>query len=322
MFETPPALRHGAAMYCFNLRVFWDAVLLLRFLPTSCRQGPSFCVHACAYASLPGGRHTTRYYMLLPVSCPIRRHRCQRMSGCILYDKDGRGAGKLARLVTVLWQCREASTQGHDCITQICRVDSGPTPFLVDSQVNFIPASYIGEIDSIRWTAVCRMSGPQQKSPIEAFSRRCRTASCCDTSPGDQSGGYDDAVAAAVVAVAAGYHGRETSPLSSSPEARLPGSHGRQSESHPAAMRPMTVRPALTIYLQWIDPRQSVLGLLEAQKALPGHHAPPKRRPRNVLHVLDSTPILCVSVLLNGYKARSPVIIIGQPEVEVGGARA
>ncbi|EFJ42948.1 hypothetical protein VOLCADRAFT_96987 [Volvox carteri f. nagariensis] len=56
---------------------------------------------------------------------------------------------------------------------------------------------------------------------------------------------------------------------------RLPGSHDRQSESHPAAMSPMTVRPAPTIYLQWIDPRQSVLGLLEAQKALPGHHAPP-----------------------------------------------
>ncbi|EFJ40967.1 hypothetical protein VOLCADRAFT_107890 [Volvox carteri f. nagariensis] len=50
---------------------------------------------------------------------------------------------------------------------------------------NQLPA-YYGEIDSIRCTAVCRVSGPQQKSPIEAFSRRCFTASRCDTASRDR----------------------------------------------------------------------------------------------------------------------------------------
>ncbi|EFJ38990.1 hypothetical protein VOLCADRAFT_108801 [Volvox carteri f. nagariensis] len=50
---------------------------------------------------------------------------------------------------------------------------------------NQLPA-YYGEIDSIRCMAVCRVSGPQQKSPIEAFSRRCFTASRCDTASRDR----------------------------------------------------------------------------------------------------------------------------------------
>ncbi|EFJ43934.1 hypothetical protein VOLCADRAFT_106607 [Volvox carteri f. nagariensis] len=79
----------------------------------------------------------------------------------------------------------------------------------------------------------------------------------------------------------------------------------------------MTNSPAPMIYLQCIDPRQTVLGLLEAHKAQPGQHAFPLSRPCNALPTLYYRTILCFSVLFDGYKARSPVIIIGH--VEVGG---
>ncbi|EFJ53288.1 hypothetical protein VOLCADRAFT_86426 [Volvox carteri f. nagariensis] len=54
-----------------------------------------------------------------------------------------------------------------------------------------------------------------------------------------------------------------------------PGCSAAQAASVRRPSTSMTVSPAPMIYLQWIDPRQSVLGLLEAHKARPGHHARP-----------------------------------------------